>query len=315
MAVAFAEGLCTAEGNCRHGGGEGRQRGGGAANWVCSASPMPSPPPVDVAPAVRCVPLRTPTLPPATHTNCLLVGQKRVAVIEPASPYPDQQGRLDRELERHGGQVVAILLTHHHADHVGYAAALRDRLGAPLCAHRETARRVDFPIDRLLEDGEVLDLGHGVQIEAVFTPGHAPGHLVYLERGSRIAYAGDMVAGEGTILVDPSDGGDMREYLASLERLGALGARALVPSHGEVLEDPGAVVEHFIAHRMMRERKVLGAIGQGGALVSEVLARAYDDTPMLLWPLAARALEAHLLKLVREGKVRRDGERVERRGG
>jgi glyoxylase-like metal-dependent hydrolase (beta-lactamase superfamily II) len=276
---------------------------------------MSSTPPVVVAPAVRCVPLRTPTLPPATHTNCLIVGERRVAVIEPASPYPDQQRRLDQELDRHGGQVVAILLTHHHADHVGYAAALRDRLGVPLCAHRETAERVDFPIDRLLEDGEILDLGDGIEIEAVFTPGHAPGHLVYLERRSRIAHAGDMVAGEGTILIDPSDGGDMREYLASLERLGALGVRALVPAHGPVLEDPGAVVQHYIAHRLMRERKVLDAIGGEGAMVGEVLAKAYDDTPMLLWPLAARSLEAHLSKLVAEGRVKREGERVERRGG
>lgn len=275
---------------------------------------MPSPAPYDVARGVRCVPLRTPTLPPATHTNCLIVGERRTAVIEPASPYPDQQQRLDEELVRQGGQVVAILLTHHHADHTGYAAALSDRLGVPLCAHRETASRVDFRIDRILENGEVVELGGGFAIEAAFTPGHAPGHLVYLERGSGIAHAGDMVAGEGTILIDPSDGGDMKKYLASLERLGALGARALVPAHGAVLADPSAVVRHFLAHRLMREGKVLDAIAETGSTTGEVLARAYDDTPMLLWPLAVRSLEAHLAKLVAEGKVTRRGDRVLRSG-
>jgi endoribonuclease LACTB2 len=265
-----------------------------------------------VAPGVVMVPLRTPTLPPATHTNCLLVGERRLAIVEPASPHPDQQRRLDREITRHGGQVVAVLLTHHHQDHIGYAAALRDRHQVPLYAHRHTASRVDFEVDRLLEDGDVVDLGDGMAIEAVFTPGHAPGHLVYLERRSGIAHAGDMVAGKGTILIDPADDGDMTQYLASLERLALIGAEALVPAHGPVLRDPVAITRQYVEHRLLRERKVLSAIGEEGGSVSEILSRAYDDTPMLLWPLAARSLDAHLVKLVKEGRVVRDGDQVRR---
>lgn len=263
-----------------------------------------------VAEGVTRVPVRTPTLPPATHTNCLLVGDRRVAVIEPASPYPDQQRAIDRAIAKHGGQVVAVLITHHHQDHVGYAGALRDRLGVPLYAHRETAARVDFAVDRMLDDGDVVDLGDGMALEAIFTPGHAPGHLVYLERRSGIAHAGDMVAGKGTILIDPSDSGDMTKYLDSLERLALIGAEALVPAHGPVLRDPVGVCRQLVEHRKMRERKVVAAIGTEGGTVGEVLARAYDDTPMLLWPLAARSLEAHLVKLVREGRVERTGDQV-----
>jgi len=269
--------------------------------------------PEQVAPAVLRVPLRTPTLPPATHTNCLLVGQRRVVVIEPATPHAAEQRRLDAEIDRvvrRGGQVVAILLTHHHPDHVGYAAALRDRLGVPLCAHAETAARVTFGVDRLLPDGETIELDDGLAIDAVFTPGHAPGHLVYRERHTGIVHAGDMVAGEGTILIDPTDAGDMAAYLASLERLGTLGARALVPAHGPVLHDPGATVRRYVEHRRMRERKVLAAVGGHGARLGEILAAAYDDTPVLLWPLAARSLDAHLDKLVAEGRVVREGDHV-----
>ncbi|MBI2893261.1 MAG: MBL fold metallo-hydrolase [Deltaproteobacteria bacterium] len=260
-----------------------------------------------LASGVLLVPLRTPTLPPATATNCLIVGERRVAVIEPATPFDDQRRVLDGQLE--GKEVVAILLTHHHADHVGYAPELRERIRAPILAHRETARRLPFPVDRPIDDGAVVEVGDGLALEAFFTPGHAPGHLVFLERRSRIAYAGDMVAGTGTVLIDPRDGGHMGQYLASLERLRSIGASMLVPAHGPVLRDPEAIVEQYVLHRRMREGKVLAAIGRGATL-GEVLRGAYDDTPKLLWPLALRSLEAHLELLVEEGRVLREGDYV-----
>lgn len=228
-------------------------------------------------------------------------------MIEPATPFDDQRRLLDRELR--GKEVRAILVTHHHADHVGYAAELRERSGAPIYAHPETARRLSMPVDRPIDDGAVIEIGDGMAIEAVFTPGHAPGHLSYLERRSRLLYAGDMVAGEGTVLIDPSDGGHMGKYLASLERLRSVGPSMIVPAHGPVPRDPAAVIDVYVQHRRMRESKVFRAIGQGMAL-GEILAAAYDDTPKLLWPIALRSLEAHLELLVEEGRVVREGDYV-----
>lgn len=250
--------------------------------------------------------LRTPTLPPATTTNTLVVGRSRLAIIEPATPFPGEHAALTDELDRlaaAGRRPVVILLTHHHADHVGAAQRLRDELGIPVRAHPETAARVAFDIDEPIAAGEVVDLGEGVMIDAVFTPGHAPGHLVYRERATGIAYAGDMVAGEGTILIDPEDAGDMGEYLRSLERLRELGAPRLVPSHGPVIEDPTALVDHYVRHRLSRETKVLAAISGTDGTPGAVLGRAYDDTPRVLWPLAERSLRAHVGKLVAEGRV------------
>jgi glyoxylase-like metal-dependent hydrolase (beta-lactamase superfamily II) len=261
---------------------------------------------------------RTSTLPPATATNTMVVGADRIAIIEPATPHPEEQRRLDTLLESlaaQGRRPSAVLVTHHHVDHVGYAERLRDRWSVPLLAHSETADRVSFEVDLALDHGDVLELGDGVAIEASFTPGHAPGHLVYLERRSGIAHVGDMVAGQGTILIDPQDAGDMAAYLASLQRMKQLEATAFVPAHGPVLDDPIGVLDHYIEHRLARESKVVGAVAAGGSDLGDVLAGAYADTPRPLWPLAVRSLEAHLRKLEAEGRVRRDGDRVIRCDG
>jgi len=250
-----------------------------------------------LAPGIRVLALRTPTLPPATHTNVYLVGPDEGPwiAVDPGSPYPDQQAVLDRALEQVG--LAYVLLTHHHGDHVGGAAALAKRFGAPIAAHANTAKRLPkLSIERLLADGDEL-----AGLECVFTPGHADGHLCFARDGYTIA--GDMVAGLGTILIDPSEG-DMALYLASLERLLARPQTVLLPAHGPALPDGHAKLREYIAHRRMREAKIAVALGNSDESVGELVARAYADTPRMLWPLAERSLLAHLHKLAVEGRAR-----------
>ncbi|MEO6777779.1 MAG: MBL fold metallo-hydrolase [Kofleriaceae bacterium] len=241
--------------------------------------------------------LRTPTLPPAAHTNVYLVGPERGpwVAVDPGSPYPDQQAILDRALAEVG--LALVLLTHHHGDHVGGAAALAARFGAPIAAHANTAKRLPgLAIGRILEDGErVADL------ECIYTPGHADGHLCFARDGFTIA--GDMVAGLGTILIDPSEG-DMTLYLRSLERLLARPPSVLLPAHGPALQDGHAKLREYIAHRLMREAKVMAALAPAATAVGELVARVYADTPQVLWPLAERSLVAHLRKLAVDGRAR-----------
>jgi glyoxylase-like metal-dependent hydrolase (beta-lactamase superfamily II) len=271
-----------------------------------------------LAEGVWLLALRTPTLPPATHTNTLIVGGDRLLVIEPASPHADEQARLEALLEQlraEGRELAGIVLTHHHVDHVGHAERLRERLAAPIYAHPATAARLDFAIDHAIDEGWSLELGGGSRIAALHTPGHAPGHLVMWEQQSGIAHVGDLVAGQGTILVDPSDDGDMALYLDSLRRMGERAEQqpgsVFVPAHGPAQRDPVALTRHYVAHRLAREAKVRKAVIEQGAHDSLEIARlAYADTPGAPLPLAQMAVEAHLRKLIREGELVREGARV-----
>ena len=270
----------------------------GAAEAGAAAPPTLVP----VAPGIRVLALRTPTLPPAAHTNVYLVGPDAgpVAVVDPGSPYPDQQAALDAVLAVL--PPAAVLLTHHHGDHVGGAAALAARWSVPIAAHAATADRLAGVVEvtERLSDGEAA---YGAT--AIFTPGHAEGHLCFAVGDAMIA--GDMVAGLGTILIDPGEG-DMAVYFASLERLLARPQMTLLPAHGPAIPDGHGKLREYLAHRKLREAKVVAALGDEPRSLRSLVAEVYSDTPRAAWPLAERSLLAHLVKLTREQRARDAGD-------
>ncbi|MGC3999953.1 MAG: MBL fold metallo-hydrolase [Anaeromyxobacter sp.] len=250
-------------------------------------------------------PLRTPTLPPAAHTNAWLVPfQDGLAVVDPGAWDADEQERLFALVDGLAGEgrpLRAVWLTHGHPDHVGAVAAVAARYGVPVKGHPLVAARLPEPVAvEPLADGDRLG-----RFRVLATPGHAREHLAFLDEETGALLAGDMVSTLSTIVIDPAEG-DMAEYMRQLARLRDLGPRTLYPAHGPPAPDAAARLDGYLEHRLARERLVREALVTSGTLEA-VTARAYADTPPVLHPLAARSCLASLLKLQAEGVAREQG--------
>jgi glyoxylase-like metal-dependent hydrolase (beta-lactamase superfamily II)/8-oxo-dGTP pyrophosphatase MutT (NUDIX family) len=269
---------------------------------------------IEFLPGFVCFPVRTPTRPPATTTNCYVVGTREFVVIDPASPYEDEQAALHEyidELLAEGRTLKEIILTHQHPDHVGGVEPLRARLGRSVgvAAHRLTAEALkgSVGVERFIEDGDLVELDGEprVSLRAMHTPGHTRGHLSFYEERMGALVTGDNIVGVGSVLIDPPEG-NVRDYLATLERYRALPRLvALFGGHGPAVGSPRAKIEEYIAHRLERERDILAAVRDGAGAAGEIVARVYTDVHPKMHALAERAVLAHLEKLEEDGLVRR----------
>jgi glyoxylase-like metal-dependent hydrolase (beta-lactamase superfamily II)/8-oxo-dGTP pyrophosphatase MutT (NUDIX family) len=264
-------------------------------------------PRIEFVPDVWVFPARTRTLPPATHTNVWIAGGRRFVVIDPGSDDPAEIDRMLAVVDRRlalGHRPAAIVLTHHHGDHVSGAAATAQALGVPVLAHRETLRLGPaVPRAEPLADGDTVDLD-GMTLRALETPGHAAGHLAFHLPEAEVVVAGDLLSGLSTILIDPETG-DMDSYIASLERMGRTPCRLVLPAHGPPV--PPVALGQLVEHRRQRETRILARLSEAEATLAEVATTAYDQATVIPRALIERQTLAHLVALERRGRVRRRG--------
>ena len=255
----------------------------------------------------------------ATGTCTYVVGQDRVAVIDPG---PDDPSHIAALLDDLGPErVEAIVVTHTHRDHSPGARLLAARTGAPIvgCGPHRAARALaegeapmlDASSDaahapaRILAEGDAVS-GPGWTLVAVETPGHTMNHLAFALPEAEALFSGDHVMAWNTTIVAPPDG-EMRAYMASLEKLRGRGETIYWPGHGGPVREPARLVRCLIGHRRQREAAIRARLVAGDTRIPEVVAAIYQGLDPRLRGAAALSVFAHLEDLVGRGLVACDG--------
>jgi glyoxylase-like metal-dependent hydrolase (beta-lactamase superfamily II) len=235
-----------------------------------------------------------------TGTNSYLIdaGHGEALVIDPGPPIERHIDALADAARERNLHITAIALTHGHPDHAPAAAPLARRTGATIYAHPAS----EAPYDRRLLDGD-LHVGD-IALRVVDAPGHTFEHVAFYEPEERALFTGDVILGEGTVVIAPP-GGAMRPYQQTLQRLGDLfgDAAHIYGGHGPRVDDPRAKIDEYIAHRRMREEELLAALAAGPQTIPELVLRIYGDSRRILWPAMARQMLAYLIALGEEGRV------------
>jgi glyoxylase-like metal-dependent hydrolase (beta-lactamase superfamily II) len=270
-----------------------------------------------VSPLIRRVVANNPGPFTFRGTGTYIVGRGKLAVIDPG---PDMDDHLEAILAATAGeQITHIFVTHNHLDHSPLSHPLKARTGATIyaCALQglptEPDVRMEAGDDRVFRpdiglcDGGVFEGEGGWTIEAIPTPGHTSNHICYALREENALFSGDHIMGWSTTVISPPDG-DMGDYFASLDRIKARNFTTLWPTHGPPVTEVAPFVQAYIDHRRARESQILAALAQGLTRIKAMVPVLYKDVDPRLHPAAAHSVLAHMIQLVREGRIACDGE-------
>jgi glyoxylase-like metal-dependent hydrolase (beta-lactamase superfamily II) len=245
-------------------------------------------------------------------TNTYLIGKEDLTLVDPG---PNISEHIDEIIRQANGKIKRILVTHTHTDHSPAALPLSKILDVPMYGRlvdgESSWEDESFIPDIVLNDKDVLETEE-YTLEVIHTPGHASNHLCYLIKDIKCLLTGDHIMDGSTVVIGPPDG-NMTSYINSLEKLSNYDIDCFAPGHGNYMYEPDKTIESIIRHRLTREGKVLRKLEEAGlSNLDELTKLVYDDVSEQLHPIARFSLEAHLLKLVDENKVKRDKDQFEK---
>ena len=234
-----------------------------------------------------------------TNSYVIDAGNGEAVVIDPGPPMDAHVDALIRNAQQRSLRISTIALTHGHPDHAPAAAMLARRTGAGTFAHpqSEVPRDGDLPLEGTFRVGELA-------LAVMDAPGHTFDHVVFYEPRERTLFTGDVILGEGTVVIAPP-GGAMRPYQRTLARLAEEfpDAQRIRGGHGPIVDDAQAKIAEYIAHRQLRETELRAALGTQALTIPELVVKIYGEERSPLWPAMARQMLAYLMALQHEGRV------------
>lgn len=247
------------------------------------------------------------------HTYLIVGDDRSATLVDAGVGEPRHLDALAQQLASHGAALQFVAVTHGHADHASGATAVaaahpRARFVKKAWLEEDAKYAVDW---KPLREGDRVRVSPDDELLVIETPGHSPDHIALWHEQSRTIFTGDLVVAGSSVMIHTSRGGNLADYLRSLDRMLSLNANVLLPAHGPAVDDAKAVaglLRGYIEHRLMRERQVVDALARGDATVQAITEYIYDGLDPALIPAARENVQAHLEKLETERRAaRRDG--------
>lgn len=261
---------------------------------------------MQVSPSVRAVQVPDDKPMHPQMTSMYLVGKGQVLTIDSGEDLDRYRWMLRGYLAATEHAEIALAgITHHHQDHSANLKWLRETFSSDVLVHPESVALLEKVLPeegvQTLQDNQVLDIGGGVKLLVMHTPGHSVDSMCYYLEDEGVLFTGDTILGFSTATM-----GDLYNYMRSLERLVALpNLKVICPGHGPLVHDPRERIQEYIDHRNQRERQILEALADSGELTSwDIMMKIYTDLPNVRLRRGADGnVQTHLRKLEKEGRL------------
>jgi glyoxylase-like metal-dependent hydrolase (beta-lactamase superfamily II) len=242
------------------------------------------------------------------HTYLIVGADGSATLVDAGVGDPRHLDSIARELAPAGARLDFVAVTHGHADHAGGAPALAAaHPGAQFAKKPWPAEDAKYGVPwKPIGEGDRVPAGPGETCLVLETPGHSPDHVAFWHEASRTIFTGDLVVAGSSVMIHASRGGNLADYLRSLDRVLSLEARSLLPAHGPAVMDSKAVaalIRGYIDHRLLRERQVIDALARGDDSVQTIAESIYHGLAPALLPAARENVQAHLEKLESERRA------------